>query len=118
MKSLARFFVAAVLLATGCETQPTTKLIYFGYLNQKEAKQDVIRLSKDWGGDHPLCPHWRATIKKEEADYQILFGDAADVTITDRRGQILYSGGVGPLYTTEGSPDAAGVNICKLTGGK
>jgi len=91
-----------------------TKLVYFGFDNREETPEDVIRLAKTWG-DRPLCSHWRATIKKENADYQMLFG-TSDVTIIDRQGQVLYSGGQGVLYSPHGNPDGSGVNICKLKG--
>lgn len=106
-------FVLALLLA-GCETeQPKTKLVYFGLDNHAEKPDDALRLAKMWGSN-PVCPHWRATIKREEADYQVLFG-TADVTIIDRRGQVLYNGGTGVLYAPNGNPDGSGLNICKLT---
>jgi hypothetical protein len=66
----------------GCEReQPRTKLIYFGFDNRSERQDDLLRLAKIWT-ESPPCPHWRATIKREDADYQILFG-TADVTIVD-----------------------------------
>ena len=92
-----------------------TKLVYFGFDNRDESSEDIIRLAKTWG-DHPPCPQWRATIKRQEAEYEIHFG-LADVTITDRRGQVLYTGGQGVLYLPNGNPDGTGVNICKLTEG-
>jgi len=107
-------FVLAVLLV-GCEAeQPKTKLVYFGFDKRDEKPEDVLRLAKEWGTS-PVCSHWRTTIKREESDYQVLLG-VADVTIIDRRGQVLYSGGPGPLYLPHGNPDGSGVNICKLTG--
>jgi hypothetical protein len=96
-------FVAALLIA-GCNTepqQPKIKLIYFGFDNHGEKASDVLQLAKTWG-EHPPCPHWRATIKREEADYELLFG-TTDVTITDHRGQVLYSGGTGVLYAIDGT---------------
>jgi hypothetical protein len=118
-RALCPYFLLIVLGAclVGCKTeapQPTTKLVYFGFDNRAEGSEDIIRLAKTWG-DHPPCPHWRATIKKEEADYELFFG-VADVTITDRRGQVLYTGGTGVLYMPHGNPEGSGVNICKLTG--
>lgn len=108
-------FVAA-LLGVGCNTekQPVIKLIYFGFDNHAERAADVLQMAKTWG-ENPPCPHWRATIKREEADYEVLFG-TADVTITDHRGQVLYSGGTGALYAPNGKSGNS-VNICKLTGG-
>jgi hypothetical protein len=93
---------------------PKTKLIYFGFDNRSEKQEDLLRLVRDWGNS-PLCPHWRATIRRDAADYQVLFG-IADVTIVDRRGEVLYNGGIGVLYLPHGNPDGSGVNICKLTG--
>ena len=72
------------------------------------------RVSTKMWGEHPPCPHWRATVKREQADYEVLFG-TADVTITDHRGQVLYGGGTGVLYAPNGNPDGSGVNLCKLT---
>jgi hypothetical protein len=108
-----------ILFLVGCakeqvNQQPKTKLIYFGFDNHAESPEDVLRLAKMWG-DKPPCPHWRATIKKEYADYQVIFG-TADVTIIDRKGQVLYSGSQGALYLPHGNPDGTGVNACKLTG--
>jgi hypothetical protein len=113
MRFLSIFVLS--LLLVGCEAeQPKTKLVYFGFDNHAETPEDILRLAKTWGTT-PVCPHWRATIKRDEADYQVLFG-TADVTIIDRRGQVLYSGGRGTLYLPHGNPDGSGVNICKLTG--
>jgi hypothetical protein len=107
--------VTAILLLVGCDNQrPKTKLIYFGFDNRAETPGDVLRLAKT-RGNTPLCPHWRATIKKEYADYQVIFGTAV-VSIIDRKGQILYSGGQGVLSLPHGNPDGTGVNVCKLTG--
>jgi len=91
------------------------KLIYFGYDTRTEKPEEVLLLAREWG-KRPVCPHWHTTVKREEADYQVLFG-IADVSILDRRGQIVYSGGTGVLYTPNGNPDGSGVNLCKLTGG-
>jgi len=76
--------------------------------------QNVIQLAQRWG-ENPPCAQWRATLNRKDADYEVLFG-TADVTITDRRGQVLYSGGQGVLYMAHGNPDGTGANICKLTG--
>lgn len=114
MRRLPAFVLT--LLFSGCGTeQPNTKLVYFGFDDHAEKPADALQLAKTWGGT-PVCAHWRATVKREEADYQVLFG-TADVTIIDRRGQVLYSGGTGVLYAPNGNPDGSGVNICKLTGG-
>ena len=103
------------ICAAGCaKEKPKIKLIYFGFDDRSEKQQDVLRLAKTWT-DSPPCPHWRATIKREDADFQILFG-TADVTIVDRRGEVLYNGGQGVLYLPHGNPVGSGVNICKLTG--
>jgi hypothetical protein len=99
----------------GCaKEKPKTKLIYFGFDDRSETPRDVIDLAQTWRHSPP-CPHWRATINKKDADYQVLFG-IADVTITNRRGEVLYSGGHGVLYLPHGNPDGSGVNICKLIG--
>jgi len=113
----ASFLLVLALSMAGCATkpeQPKTKLVYFGFDNHAEKAENALQLAKIWG-EHPPCPHWRATIKKEAADYEVLFG-TADITITDRRGQVLYGGGTGVLYQPHGNPDGSGVNICKLTG--
>ena len=73
-----------------------------------------MRLVTTWG-EKPPCEHWRVTIKPQEADYQILFGTAY-VTVVDRRGAVLYHGGIGAIELAHGNPDGSGVNICKLTG--
>jgi len=91
-----------------------TKLIYFGFDNHSEKQADVLRLAETWGGNK-LCPHWRATVSEKDADYKVLFGTAI-LTIVGRRGEVIYSGGFGPLYLPHGNPDGSGVNICKLTG--
>lgn len=97
----------------GCE-RSKTKLIYFGFDDRSETPTDVLQLARTWSSNPP-CSHWRATLDKKAADYQVLFG-TADLTITDRRGEVLYSGGQGVFYAPRGNPDGSGVNICKLTG--
>jgi hypothetical protein len=100
----------------GCNKEKTdTKLVYFGFDDRSEAAEKTIELARTWG-TNPPCGHWRATIQKENADYQVLFGNAETVTITDRRGELLYNGGVGVLYLPHGNPDGSGTNICRLTG--
>jgi len=94
------------------ERKAKDKLIYFGFDNRSEKQEHIIRLAKIWT-DSPPCSHWRATVKREDADYQILFG-TADVRIVDHRGEVLYNGGTGVLYAPHGNPDGSGVNICKL----
>ena len=106
--------ILLMLISCAKEEQSKTKLVYFAFDNRTEKAEDALQLAKTWGSSPP-CSHWRATIKKEDADYQVLFG-TADVTVIDRRGQILYSGGTGVLYAPHGNPDGSGVNICKLTG--
>jgi hypothetical protein len=124
MAALYRSLLLIPLLV-GCDNDPIsklekpkedtkTKLIYFGFDNRAETPEDVLRLAKMWG-DNPPCAHWRATIKKEYANYQVIFG-TADVTLIDRKGQVLYSGGQGVLSLPHGNPDGTGVNICKFTG--
>jgi hypothetical protein len=99
----------------GKPEKPKTKLIYFGFDDHSEKSRDAISLAKTWGENGP-CAHWRATIDRHEADYQVLFGDAEQITIVDRHGQLLYTGGEGVLSLPHGNPDGSGVNICKLTG--
>ena len=113
---ISRFALLTALLLASCDTKEhaKTKLVYFGFDNHAEKPEDVLKLAKMWG-TNSVCSHWRPTVKKEEADYQVLFGDA-DVTIIDHRGQILYSGGQGVLYMSHGNPDGSGTNICRLTG--
>jgi hypothetical protein len=118
--SLRLIFVAVFL--HGCSDANTTKsrsentkLIYFGFDDHSEKQEDVLRLAETWGGNKKVCPHWRATVSEKDADYKVLFGTAI-VTIVGRRGEIIYSGGIGPLYLPHGNPDGSGVNICKLTG--
>jgi hypothetical protein len=106
-------FVLAVLLAD-CKIERPTHLVYFGFANHTETPEDVLRLVKDWDTP-PICPQWRATLNRGEADYQVLFG-TADLTLIDRRGRVLYNGGWGPLFLPNGNPNGGGVNICKLTG--
>jgi hypothetical protein len=104
----------------GCDTEKThTKLVYFGFDDGSEKTEDAIQLAKTWGGSSPPCPHWQSTINKKDADYQVLFGGRVEiekVTVIGRRGELLYSGGVGVMYAPHGNPDGSGVNICKLTG--
>ena len=111
--------LAALLLpcigAMGCaKEKPKSKLIYFGFDDRAEKQQDALRLAKIWI-ESPPCPHWRATIKKEDADYQVLFG-IDDLSIVDRRGEVLYNGATEVLEMPHGNPNGSGVNICKLTG--
>lgn len=118
--SLCLIIFAVCLL--GCSDANTiqrrtenTKLIYFGFDNHSEKQEDVVRLAETWGGNKKVCPHWRATVSEKDADYRVLFGTAI-VTIVGRRGEVIYSGGIGPLYLPHGNPDGSGINICKLTG--
>jgi hypothetical protein len=116
-KQIVMFLSLLLVLAAilGCEREkPKTKLVYFGFDNRAEKQQDALRLAKIWT-ESPPCPHWRATIKKEDADYQVLFG-IDDVSIVDRRGEVLYNGATDVLEMPHGNPDGSGVNICKLTG--
>jgi hypothetical protein len=107
-------FVLAVFLASCKSEQSKTERIYFGFDKHVETPQDVLKLAMQWG-ERPICPQWRATLKREDADYQVLFG-AADLTLIDRGGQVLYSGSKATLYAPNGKPDGSGVNLCKLTG--
>src|SRR4029077_20376414 len=85
-KELAIFMLT--LLIAGCEAErPKTKLVYFGFDSHAENPRDALDLAKTWGSSPP-CPSWRATVKREEADFQVLFG-TADVSIIDRKGQVL-----------------------------
>jgi hypothetical protein len=93
-----------------------TTLIYFGFDDHSEKQEDVIRLAETWGENKKkVCPHWQSTVSEKDADYKVLFGTAT-VTIVGRRGEVVYSGGIGPLYLPHGNPDGSGINICKLTG--
>jgi hypothetical protein len=108
-----------VLLAAllGCEQKkPQTKLVYFGFDNRAEKPEEMIRLAEIWK-DNPPCSHWRLTIKPETADYQVLFG-TTELTIVDRRGEIVYHGDQDVMETPYGKPDGSGVNVCQLTGGQ
>lgn len=117
--------VFAVLSPSGCSSEsnlrkPTqdqkTTLIYFGFDDHSEKQEDVIRLAETWGENKKKgCPHWQSTVSEKDADYKVLFGTAT-VTIVGRRGEVVYSGGIGPLYLPHGNPDGTGINICKLTG--
>lgn len=115
---LAGLVMAAAL--SGCDDEKThTKLVYFGFDDSSEKTEDAIQLAKTWGGSSAPCQHWRSTINKKDADYQVLFGGRVEiekVTIIGRRGELIYSDGVGVLYAPHGNPDGTGVNICKLTG--
>ena len=122
MRRLMYLFLAGLLIVAGlggCDSEKThTKLVYFGFDDSSEKTKDAIELAKTWSDSSP-CPHWRSTINKKDADYQVLFGGRGGlekVTVIDRRGELLYSGGVGVLYAPHGNPDGSGVNICKLTG--
>ncbi|HTF25129.1 MAG TPA: hypothetical protein VK937_14625 [Candidatus Limnocylindria bacterium] len=122
MRRVMYLFLAGLLIAagfSGCDSEKVhTKLVYFGFDDSSEKTEDAIQLAKTWGSS-PHCPHWRSTINKKDADYQVLFGGRVEiekVTVIDRRGELLYSGGVGVIYAPHGNPDGSGVNICKLTG--
>ncbi|MHB8501839.1 MAG: hypothetical protein ACYDCG_11220 [Candidatus Acidiferrales bacterium] len=93
-----------------------TALIYFGFDDHSEKQEDVIRLAETWGENKKkVCRHWQSTVSEKDADYRVLFGTAT-VTIVGRRGELVYSGGIGPFYLPHGNPDGSGINICKLTG--
>jgi len=118
MKMILGFLLSIALFGCGefQDAQKTsTKLIYFGFDDRSEKQQDAIALAKTWSHAGP-CPHWRATVNRQDADFQVLFGDSETLTILDHRGQILYSGGEGVLYLPHGNSDGTGTNICKLTG--
>ena len=125
-QTLARIPVKIMLLtaiaACGCSGLPKppknkTKLIYFGFNDHSEAKDQAAKnhLADTWR--HSVCPHWQATVSEQDADYKLLFGLNQTVTLLGRRGEVLYNGGVGVLYAPHGNPDGSGINICKLTGG-
>ena len=111
-------YVSSVALAvlsvpnSPAAAKSNSKLIYFGFSNRSESPDDTIRMAKDWGLQ---CPNWKATINKQDSDYQVLFGDDEQFTMIGKRGEVLYSGSVGPLYMPKGSPDGSGVNLCKMT---
>jgi len=110
--------VLSAVCPLGCsignrEYSNKSKLIYFGFDDHSEKQEDVLRLIHDWG--NKVCSNWQATISEKDADYKVLFG-AATVTIVGRRGEVVYNGGIGPLYLPHGNPNGTGVNICKLTG--
>jgi hypothetical protein len=112
---LTRFTFVLALLLMGCKSeQHKVTRIYFGFVKHNETRDDVLRLANQWGYP-PICPLWRATTNREHADYQVLFG-TSDVTLIDRRGRVLYSGGLGPLFQPHGNPNGGGVNLCKLMG--
>ena len=58
----------------------------------------------------PQCE--RVTIRKEEADYELVFA-IEEVTTDDRRGRLHYTVNPGPLCLPHGNPDGTGVNLCK-----
>jgi hypothetical protein len=112
------FLVFAATHLFGCSKTDTkkehldsTKLIYFGLDDHAEKQEDSLRLIHDWG---KTCSNWQSTISERDADYKVLFG-VATVTIVGRRGEVIYNGGIGPLYLPHGNQDGSGVNICKLT---
>ena len=115
---ISRILLLTVLpiYISGCEkSEPNaknTQLIYFGFDGHNETPEDVLRMAKEWGNPAP-CSNLQVTIKKEEADYQILFG-TADMTLIDRRGRLIFTGGIGVLYLPHGNPDGSGVNLCKM----
>jgi hypothetical protein len=109
----AALLLGVLAICVSCEKPaPKPKLIYFGFTDHTETPDDAIRMAKEWGNAVP-CSNWQPTVKKEEADFQLLF-TVAGVTVTDRRGRVLYTGGPGPLYLPHGNPDGTGVNLCKL----
>ena len=114
----------ATLCLFGCSADTSSRrleegnrktLIYFGFDNHSEKREDILKLAKTWGEENKLCAHWQPTANENDEDYKILFG-STNVTILGHRGEILYNGGVGVLYLPHGNPDGSGANICKLTG--
>lgn len=124
--SASRLALFAALALTGCSSEtslrkttenPKTTLIYFGFDDHSEKQADVIRLAETWGENkNKVCSHWQSTLNEKDADYKVLFGTAT-VTVVGRRGEVVYAGGIGPLYLPHGNTDGSGINICKLTGG-
>jgi len=102
-----------LLLGKASSRSAPTKLIYFGDEDRSETPDDVLKLAKQWGTDSP-CSNWKATIIKQQADYQILFSTAG-FTLIGKRGEVLYTGGMGVLHMANGNPDGSGVNLCKMT---
>jgi hypothetical protein len=90
-----------------------TSLVYLGFDVRSKRPEKVIELLKTWSSSPP-CPHWLVTIDPRAADYRVMVGDV-DITIIDRQGQVIYSGGPGVMYDS-GNTDRSGVNVCKLTG--
>ena len=109
----ARLILILLCLASvGCfKLGRRTSLVYFGVDDPSEKPEYLQELIKTWSGG-PLCPNWRATLDPKAAEYRVLLGDV-DLTIVDRQGQIIYSGGQSVMYA---DTDASGINICKLTG--
>jgi hypothetical protein len=113
MRILLKFVL--VLLLAGCKSErPKTTLIYFGFDKHDETPEDMLRLSRQFG-ERPICPQWRPTLNREDADYQVLFQNPY-VTIVDRRGHIIYSSSLDVLSSPSGNSDRNGINLCKLTG--
>src|SRR5258708_29611034 len=104
---------------SGCNGEKTqTRLIYYGFDDHSEKTVDAIQLAKTWGDNAP-CLHWRSTINKKDADYQVLFGGQTEIqkgTIIDRRGQLLYSGGGGGFESPPGESDRKGGETFTLNG--
>jgi hypothetical protein len=121
-----RLMLAIALCLAGCSNggekpaglpKSKVKLIYFGFDDHSEKQADVLKMADTWAGNSKVCPHWQATVNEKDADYKVSFGTRIEtVTIIGSRGEIVYSGGQGPLYLPHGNPNGGGVNICKLTG--
>ena len=111
---LPLILILLCLASVGCSLfRHKTSLVYFGFDDRSEKPECVIELAKTWSNSPP-CPNWRITVDPKAADYRVLISDV-DVTIIDRQGQVIYSGGQGVMYTNINT-DASGVNICELTG--
>ena len=113
MRKALLLSVVMCLTSIYCD-RSKTKLIHFGFDDRSETPNDVLQLARTWS-DSPPCPRWRATVDRKASDYELLFG-TADLTILNRRGEVLYSGGQGVIYLPHGNPDGSGVNVCKLAG--
>ena len=120
-----RLMLAIAFCLVGCSSssekpvdfhKSKTKLIYFGFDDHSEKPVDVLKMADTWAGSSKVCQHWQATVNEKDADYKVLFGKIETVTIIGSRGEIIYSGGQGPLSLPHGNPNGSGVHICKLTG--
>jgi hypothetical protein len=111
---LPLILILLCLTPVGCsKLWHKTALVCFGFDDPSGKSEEVTELVKTWSSSPP-CPYWRVTTDPKSADYRVLVGDVA-VTIVDRQGQVIYSGGQGVMYAN-GNTDGSGISICKLTG--